>query len=34
MHLEPYIKELGIEFRELLIQTETGEIAPKVRRYY
>mmetsp|Transcript_30635 Transcript_30635/g.45050 ORF Transcript_30635/g.45050 Transcript_30635/m.45050 type:complete len:461 (-) Transcript_30635:187-1569(-) len=30
MHLEPYIKELGIEFRELLIQTETGEIAPKV----
>ena len=34
MHLEPYIKELGIDFKDLLIQVETGEIAPKVRRYY
>ena len=32
MHLEPYIKELGIDFKDLLIQVETGEIAPKVRR--
>ena len=31
MHLEPYIKELGIEFKDLLIQVESGEIAPKVR---
>ncbi len=31
MHLESYIKELGIEFKDLLIQVETGEIAPKVR---
>lgn len=30
MHLESYIKELGIEFKDLLIQVETGEIAPKV----
>mmetsp|Transcript_19286 Transcript_19286/g.31650 ORF Transcript_19286/g.31650 Transcript_19286/m.31650 type:complete len:459 (-) Transcript_19286:72-1448(-) len=30
MHLEPYIKELGIDFKDLLIQVETGEIAPKV----
>jgi hypothetical protein len=30
MHLDPQIKELGYEFQELLFQTETGEIAPKV----
>lgn len=30
MHLEKEINELGYEFSELLIQTETGEIAPKV----
>ena len=30
MHLDPQIKELGYEFQELLIQTESGEIAPKV----
>ena len=30
MQLEKQIKELGYEFSELLIQTETGEIAPKV----
>mmetsp|Transcript_25689 Transcript_25689/g.54634 ORF Transcript_25689/g.54634 Transcript_25689/m.54634 type:complete len:461 (-) Transcript_25689:151-1533(-) len=30
MHLEPRIRELGYEFQELLFQTETGEIAPKV----
>mmetsp|Transcript_10672 Transcript_10672/g.18178 ORF Transcript_10672/g.18178 Transcript_10672/m.18178 type:complete len:471 (-) Transcript_10672:150-1562(-) len=30
MHLDKQIKELGYEFSELLIQTETGEIAPKV----
>lgn len=30
MHLEMQIRELGYEFTELLIQTETGEIAPKV----
>ncbi len=30
MHLEKQIKELGYEFGELLFQTETGEIAPKV----
>jgi uncharacterized OsmC-like protein len=31
MHLESYIKEMGIDFKDLLIQVETGEIAPKVR---
>jgi hypothetical protein len=30
MHLEKQISELGYEFSELLFQTETGEIAPKV----
>merc|ERR1719296_79177 len=30
MHLESQIYELGYEFNELLFQTETGEIAPKV----
>jgi len=30
MHLDPQIKELGYEFNELLFQTQTGEIAPKV----
>eukprot|EP00581_Thalassiosira_minuscula_P004565 CAMPEP_0183742846 /NCGR_PEP_ID=MMETSP0737-20130205/64907_1 /TAXON_ID=385413 /ORGANISM="Thalassiosira miniscula, Strain CCMP1093" /LENGTH=472 /DNA_ID=CAMNT_0025978441 /DNA_START=42 /DNA_END=1460 /DNA_ORIENTATION=+ len=30
MHLEQRIMVLGYEFGELLIQTETGEIAPKV----
>ena len=30
MHLDPQIKELGYDFSELLIQRETGEIAPKV----
>lgn len=30
MHLEPQIRELGYEFNELLFQTETGEVAPKV----
>ena len=30
MHLDPVIKTLGYEFRDLLIQTETGEIAPPV----
>lgn len=30
MHLEKEIEALGYEFRELLIQTATGEIAPKV----
>lgn len=30
MHLEKQINELGYEFSELLFQTETGEIAPKV----
>lgn len=30
MHLDPQIQELGYEFRDLLIQTESGEIAPKV----
>lgn len=30
MHLEPRIRELGYEFNELLFQTQTGEIAPKV----
>ena len=32
MHLEPQIKELGFDFKDLLIQTQTGEIAPKVCR--
>lgn len=30
MHLDPQIKELGYDFKDLLIQTESGEIAPKV----
>jgi hypothetical protein len=30
MHLEPQIKELGFDFRDLLFQTDTGEISPKV----
>jgi hypothetical protein len=30
MHLEPAIKELGYDFKDLLFQTESGEIAPKV----
>lgn len=30
MQLEPQIQDLGYDFQELLIQTETGEIAPKV----
>ena len=30
MQLEKPIRELGYEFNELLFQTETGEIAPKV----
>ena len=30
MHLEPQIRGLGYDFAELLFQTETGEIAPKV----
>lgn len=30
MHLEPRIRELGYEFRELLFQTQSGEISPKV----
>ncbi|KAL7528749.1 hypothetical protein ACHAXR_002607, partial [Thalassiosira sp. AJA248-18] len=30
MHLDPQIKELGYDFQELLFQTDTGEIAPKV----
>mmetsp|Transcript_13692 Transcript_13692/g.33140 ORF Transcript_13692/g.33140 Transcript_13692/m.33140 type:complete len:460 (-) Transcript_13692:190-1569(-) len=30
MHLEAGIRDLGYEFGELLFQTETGEIAPKV----
>jgi hypothetical protein len=29
-HLDPQIMELGYDYKELLIQTETGEIAPKV----
>ena len=32
VHLERYIKDLGIEYKDLLIQVESGEIAPKVRR--
>jgi len=34
MHLEPQIKELGYDFSELLFQTDTGEIAPKVSYVY
>lgn len=30
MHLKPQIDILGYDFQELLIQTETGEVAPKV----
>ena len=30
MHLDPIIKELGYDFKDLLFQTESGEIAPKV----
>lgn len=30
MHLDPQIKDLGYDFKDLLIQTESGEIAPKV----
>lgn len=30
MHLEKYINELGYDFKDLLIQTQSGEIAPKV----
>merc|ERR1719203_589077 len=30
MHLQPQIKYLGYDFKDLLFQTETGEIAPKV----
>jgi len=30
MHLEPTIKYLGYDFKDLLFQTESGEIAPKV----
>lgn len=30
IHLEPQIKELGYEYRDLLFGTETGEISPKV----
>jgi hypothetical protein len=30
MHLEPQIKELGYDFSKLLIQTQSGEIAPQV----
>jgi len=30
MHLDPVIKHLGIDFKDLLIQTQTGEISPKV----
>lgn len=30
MHLERIIKYLGYDFKDLLFQTETGEIAPKV----
>lgn len=32
VHLERYIKDLGIEYKDLLIQVESGEIAPKVRK--
>ncbi|KAL7523382.1 hypothetical protein ACHAWF_000500 [Thalassiosira exigua] len=30
IHLEPQIKELGYDFKDLLFQTETGEVSPKV----
>eukprot|EP00581_Thalassiosira_minuscula_P013224 CAMPEP_0183734462 /NCGR_PEP_ID=MMETSP0737-20130205/43878_1 /TAXON_ID=385413 /ORGANISM="Thalassiosira miniscula, Strain CCMP1093" /LENGTH=407 /DNA_ID=CAMNT_0025967955 /DNA_START=211 /DNA_END=1434 /DNA_ORIENTATION=+ len=30
MHLEPQIKDLGYDFKDLLFQTQSGEIAPKV----
>jgi len=30
MHLDAQIKELGIDFKDLLIQTQSGDIAPKV----
>ncbi len=30
MHLERQIKDLGYDFKDLLVQTQTGEIAPKV----
>ena len=30
MHLDPQIKELEYDFKDLLFQTDTGEIAPKV----
>ena len=30
MHLEPRIRELGYDFKELLFQTQTGEISAKV----
>lgn len=30
MHLQPQIKELGYDFKDLLFQTQSGEIAPKV----
>ena len=30
VHLEPQIEELGYDYKDLLIQTESGEIAPKV----
>ena len=30
IHLEPQIEELGYNFNDLVIQTQTGEIAPKV----
>ena len=30
MQLQPQIEELGYDFTELLFQTETGEVAPKV----
>ncbi|KAL7541276.1 hypothetical protein ACHAWF_006899 [Thalassiosira exigua] len=30
MHLDPQIQELGYDFKDLLFQTESGEIAPKV----
>ena len=30
MHLDPLIQELGYDFKDLLIQTDSGEIAPKV----
>ena len=31
MHLDPQIQELGYDFKDLLFQTESGEIVPKVR---